>query len=167
MRAPDSNYELQKIWDDPDRLETWTLQQLEALDMEHDWFLDEVDERRDWSLITTSAHTQRAWRLDRAKAAARQGKLNPLRRLYPEIAEFIHAPRRKRGEHRMVVDCGCTHERLQLALDDVKRIRRLWRAHFGRVYRSAAPTALSIAARRHGLTETQLTSFRSNRHRSR
>jgi hypothetical protein len=36
MRAPDSNYELQKIWDDPDRLETWTLQQLEALDMEHD-----------------------------------------------------------------------------------------------------------------------------------
>ena len=74
---------LQKIWDDPDRLETWTLEQLEALDMEHDWFLGEVDERRDWSLITTSAHTQWAWRLDRAKAAARQGKLNPLRRLYP------------------------------------------------------------------------------------
>jgi hypothetical protein len=56
------------------------------------------------------------------------------------------------------------------ASDDVDRIHQVWRQHFfrkgqGRYNRTMAPTAVQIAAGRHGVTETALINFRKNRHR--
>jgi hypothetical protein len=160
VRAPDRSKD---IWYDPARLEAWTLQQLESLDAVHDWLAGEMEERQDWSSVKTSA---RAWRLDMAKLAARRDNLTPLRKLYPEIAEFIQAPRRARGQHRVVADWEQKSHRMQLALEDVQRIRRIWRRHLGKSYRRDDPTAETIAARRHGLTVSQLVSFRKNMHRN-
>lgn len=73
----------------------------------------------------------------------------------------------RRGQRRPQTN---VYERLPLenALDDVRDIRKIWQKHFGKSYAPRnGPSAISIAAQRHGLSEDELVSFRKNRHRFR
>jgi hypothetical protein len=144
------------IWDDPARLEEWTVFQLHKLDAdEHEWHNQRLTE---WE--------RKAPRnpLAAAVRAAELGNLEPLRRLLHPIARFINpppAPPRKRGPRRNFFEAT----EINQARDDVRRIRALWREHFGRFYRSESPRATEIAAVRHDLTEKQLLDDRKTRYR--
>jgi hypothetical protein len=156
MRASD---ERQKIWSDPQRLEEWTNAALNAFGLQDD----------DLPLETLPQMSPAQWRreaLTIALADARRGNPEPLRRLFPALAEFIHSPPRPRGQRRPQTD-GYSQLPLENALHNVRDIRTIWQEHFGKSYRSAAPTAVAIAARRHGLSEDELVNFRKNRHRFR
>jgi hypothetical protein len=95
--------------------------------------------------------------LEKAKAQARLGNLEPLRRLYSEIAEFLHKPKLKPGRP---VDNDDKRYRLRVsaAIDDVHFIRNIWANNYGRWKRpdNDPVTAESIAAGRHGLTATKV-----------
>ena len=83
---------------------------------------------------------------------ARDGQLEPLRKLYPHLAPFLHPPS-KRGKYR--------RDETQLkraALDLVKRVKALWRIHYGRRKRGSGDgiSANEIAARYLGLDEDQV-----------
>jgi hypothetical protein len=56
---------------------------------------------------------------------------------------------------------------LEYAAMDVEYIRAIWKRDFGKRNRSAAPTAIDIAARRNGVEENQLVNFKKNQHRTR
>jgi hypothetical protein len=162
MRAPD---ERQKIWDNPERLEAWTNAALDAFGVHDDDLPFENLPRK------SPAEWWRQEELALAITEARRGHPERLRRLFPAIAEFIHSPPRRRGQRRRPQADPFRHLLLELALDDVRHIRKIWRERFGKSYAPRnGPTALAIAARRHSnrhdtITEAELTSFRSNRHR--
>jgi hypothetical protein len=149
------------IWDDPARLETWTLHQLEELDFGHDfvnadWY--------DWQQKYLASMPRDP--LAAAVASAEHGNIDPIRKLLPRIAKFLHLPPpppRRRGPKRKNPR-GWTWA-IDEARDDVQRVRALWREHFGRVYRSESPRATEIAAARHDLKEEQLLSDRKTRYR--
>jgi hypothetical protein len=104
-------------------------------------------------------------RLRLAKAAARDGDVGPLRRLYPEIVEYIHA-KRKQGERRSYrkPDWCCWEEfgrvaLLDAAIDDVHQLRtKIWPRHYGRSRRRIddGPSAEAIAGALHGLSEDEV-----------
>jgi hypothetical protein len=136
------------------RLIEWSIAQLDALDAEHDAKLD--DPPSSW----TYPPEMLWWEdVERAKRAARRGNIEPLRRLFPFIAELIHEPKRVRGQRR-------PHSRLPeheafrrfavgMAADDVRRLRDvIWPRHYGRWKRRSGegPTAEEIAAIRRGVT---------------
>ena len=54
---------------------------------------------------------------------------------------------------------------LDFALDEITRIRQLWKQTFGKSYRKgkAFSLAFEIAAERHGLTSRKLDNYRKNR----
>ncbi len=167
MRAPDD-----RIWFGPVRLEAWTNEKLDELNAEADWQEQLADERRDYSsygLMSPKAL------LDAALTSAHGGNLAPLRRLFPELAKFLHEPPRKRGQHRrtqtaapVVAKRWVTQSSLAQAVADRRRIPQLWREHFGKTYRGKEqPTAAEIAARRNGVTDQQLENYLKGRRRKR
>jgi hypothetical protein len=149
------------IWDDPKELEEWTLFHLLKLDADD----DEWHWRRLANFEREAASKPRN-PLAAAVASAEYGNLGPLRKLFPEIAKFIHRPPaapRKRGPKNNIFRDFALHD----ARVDVRRIHELWQEHFGRSYRRESPRATEIAAARHNLTERQLLNERKNRHRQR
>jgi hypothetical protein len=157
VRVPDDRKE---IWNDPQRLEEWTNAALYAFGVHEDDLPLET-------LPQMPPAERRREALAIAIAAARRGNPEPLRRLFPALAEFIHSPPRRRGQRRPQTN---VYERVPLenALDDVRDIRKIWQKHFGKSYAPRnGPSAISIAARRHGLSEDELVNFRKNRHRFR
>jgi hypothetical protein len=85
---------------------------------------------------------------------AEQGDIEPLRELNPHLARFLHLPKLKRGEH--FIDPA--RIRLKRARDDVRRIRAIWREHYGKTNRPIGElTAEEIAADRWSLSCWRLT----------
>jgi hypothetical protein len=156
MRSPD---ERQKIWNDPLLLAEWTNAALNAFGTRGD----------DLPFENLPRMTPAGWRqqlIDIAKVDAREGRPERLRKLLPSLAEFIHAPPLARGQRHKPQFDPYAALLLELALDDVREIRQIWREHFGKAYAPPrGPTALTIAAERHGVTEEQLLTYRKNRHR--
>jgi hypothetical protein len=179
VRAPDN--ELAKIWYDPVRLEQRTNDELDALDWGEIHLSQELEDHYDLEQLRNVRPDPRLRYEAVYKAAlanAHKGNLAPLRKLLVEItgdnevSKFIHEPKRKRGQRRPKMPPPWKafedlDERLQQAVEDVKRIRRIWREQFHKTYRSVEPTADAIAARRHGLTERELDNYRKCRHRPR
>jgi hypothetical protein len=69
--------------------------------------------------------------------SARYGDLEPLRKLFPEHAEFIHEPPRTRGQHKPKRLTGTAwikqyvaDTEADLAVRVVKEIREIWREHY-------------------------------------
>ena len=110
------------------------------LGMDNEWSIAEISRS-----IMSANHDvpQSAWEnipppsrdmcLRAAKERARRnGDLAPLRALYPEIAEFIHEPKRVRGQRRPYVKpmrghliAGPPARRLRMAVDIVRELVRL------------------------------------------
>ena len=82
--------------------------------------LEEKDVLNDELLRENRAYVQ-AW------VAFQQGNPAPMRELYPHLAEFIHPPPPQRGQHRRP-----EAQTKEFALDLVKRVKALWRTHYGR-----------------------------------
>jgi hypothetical protein len=96
-----------------------------------------------------------------AVEAARQGDASYLRRLYPEIAEFIHPPRLKRGQKRESPG-PWDHVR-----ETANVIRRIWQARYRKQRRHPddGPSAEEIAAAYHGLDPSEVSWKPSGRHK--
>jgi hypothetical protein len=66
-----------------------------------------------------------------ALGAARVGNIEPLRQLHPNIAEFIHLPKKgRRGKYPRRRD-GVMPQ-IDMAVEDVKFVKMLWRELYGR-----------------------------------
>jgi hypothetical protein len=145
----------------------WTLDQLDM----QDWELIALEPGDDWMLNFPppgKSSPTRLERLERAKQLARAGNAAPLQSLLvryfddPELAEFIQSPKRKRGQRRSYHDPNVLvaqrFARLGVrgVVADVKRIRALWRQHYGRWKRRGQVSAEEIAGLRHGKSEDQV-----------
>jgi hypothetical protein len=64
------------------------------------------------------------WLIDQAE----HGDIEPLRRHFPRLAPYLHLPKRKRGQ-RFLRDQS---NPVRGAVNDVTRIRAIWKKHFGR-----------------------------------
>jgi hypothetical protein len=135
----------------------WVLDQLEAQDAEDAIHQEELDATRDYYAPLPRAEQQRL----RLKEAIRQGWKNnvgPLRRLYPEIAEFIYPPKRDQGQRRTSQKDMWGRYTAHMIADDVKRVRALWKANYDGKWkrRGLRPTAEEIVAERRGWTEDEV-----------
>ncbi len=77
--------------------------------------------------------------------AAKYGIIGPLRKCYPDIAEYIHLPKRGRGQRfpNPMADCNP----IDLAALDAQRIRALWKKFYpGRRRRRDDKSAEGFAA---------------------
>jgi hypothetical protein len=96
------------------------------------------------------------------EAIARLADTEELRMLAFRIR---HNVGREKGEGRPRDYPLSLRLRLEAASNDVDCIYQIWKQHFGKRNRTMDPTAGAIAARRHGVSETELINFRKNRHR--
>jgi hypothetical protein len=97
---------------------------------------------------------------DVAVQAAEECDLEPLRRQFPKHARFINPPKLKRGEHFK----DATEVWLQRALEDVPRIRAIWKKHYGKTNRPRGElTAEEIAAERWNLLPDEVRKRRISR----
>jgi hypothetical protein len=109
---------------------------------------------------------------------AEHGEIEPLRRALveltknPKITRFINLPKRPtrarwpvHPARREIFDPDdddelrfCRSECIRWAADDVVRIRRLWRKHFGKKRRRSSDgwSAVALAARRWDVSESQI-----------
>jgi hypothetical protein len=95
-----------------------------------------------------------------AVQAAEERDLEPLRRQFPKHARYINLPKLKRGNHFK----DPTEVWLQRALEDVPRIRSIWKEHYGKTNRPQGElTAEEIAARRWNLTQDEIRKRRISR----
>jgi hypothetical protein len=133
----------------------WVLNRLD-MQMAERTALEPSDDRH---INLYTVHQSPRARLERAKRLARAGNVAPLQRLYPELAEFIHPPKRKRGQRRSYRDETALFERdgLSAVVEDVKRIRALWRQHYGLWKRRRDEvSAEKIAGLRHDMSEDEV-----------
>jgi len=87
-----------------------------------------------------------------AIAEAKRGNMDPLRKLYPQLAEFLCPPRLKRGQHFKPVQWD-KNARIRMARFDAYRIKVIWKGIYGRCHRSKGLiTAEKIAAERWGIS---------------
>jgi hypothetical protein len=67
---------------------------------------------------------------------AERGDIEPLRKLCPEIAEYIHLPKRGRGKRYSLVDpiaiLNSEHNPIRMAALDAKRIGALWERFYSK-----------------------------------
>jgi hypothetical protein len=148
MRDPGVNsaVELEKIWNDPQRLRHWTI-----------------------ALLRAAGDPDRSGALARHIDNERRRQLQALARIDPaRLAQLVTRDRhlaklankrpagRQRGEHA---------PGLAEAYETAEYIRLKWREAFGHTYRSASPTAVEIAAGLYGFTPAQLEYYRRNRRR--
>jgi hypothetical protein len=94
------------------------------------------------------------------RAARDYGDVEPLRRMYPSIADFINLPVRKdRSNYKERPDHSSDNLRLRLkrAVAEAQLIRDLWQQHYDRRNRPAGTsTAEYIVALRHDLSEGEV-----------
>jgi hypothetical protein len=93
----------------------------------------------------------------RAIEQAEKGNMEPLRRLLPGLARFLHRPKQKRGKRFPKDKEG---DPVTAAASDVKTIRKLWKTHYGKMNRPKNDpiTAEQIAADRHGVDVEEVVS---------
>jgi hypothetical protein len=94
-----------------------------------------------------------------ALVAAWGGNMQPLRALKPDLAPFLHPPKRGRGEYRRrrgpdYVPPGF----FQLVKEEMKYVDHLWKKYFGRTRRNRldGPSKLDILKARYELTEKEI-----------
>jgi hypothetical protein len=86
----------------------------------------------------------------RAIQQADKGNMEPLRRLLPGLARFLHRPKQERGKRFPRDKDG---DPVAAAARDTRTIRKLWKTHYGKTNRPKNDpiTAEQIAADRHGV----------------
>ena len=82
--------------------------------------------------------------------AAEKGDIAPLRRKFPQLAAFLHLPKRGHGK-RLPIKQWCDHDPARFAALEVEEIKALWQRHYGKRVRRFKPTAVEIAAGRWGV----------------
>jgi hypothetical protein len=109
---------------------------------------------------------------------AQHGNIGParelVRKVFPYLADLLQAPKLKRGEKYLlyeidgvVVPRGACYadvklqvarkKRIDAAVADVTRIKRIWKDHYGRTSRGERQvSAIDIAAERHGVTANKV-----------
>jgi hypothetical protein len=76
---------------------------------------------------------------------AADAKMKPLRDLYPHLAPFLHPPKGTRGKYFRPRDKA--KGKAERAAQDVRRIRAIWKKHYGRQNRGRDDiSAVEIAA---------------------
>jgi hypothetical protein len=135
----------------------WVIAQLDAQDGEDEMRQDELDAERNYHAPLPLAEQQRL-RFEEAIRRARGGNVGSLRRLYPEITEFIHPPKRPRGRRRKYPRDNWGRYAASMIAADVKRVRELWKANYKGKWkrRGLRPTAEEIVAERRGWTEDEV-----------
>ena len=141
----------------------WSIAEMLALDNERQH--DDVPQSA-WENIPAPS---RDMRLRAAKERARRnGDLAPLHALYPEIAEFIHEPKRVRGQRRPYVkpmkgniySWAAREEAEQMAVDIVRELREIiWPKYYNGRWkrrRDDGPSAEEIAGGFCGLTADEV-----------
>ena len=85
---------------------------------------------------------------------ADKGNMEPLRKLFPGLARFLHRPKQERGKRFPRNKEG---DPVTAAASDVKTIRKLWKTHYGKRNRpkNDSVTAEQIAADRHGVVDVE------------
>jgi hypothetical protein len=80
---------------------------------------------------------------------AEHGNIEPLRQRLPDLAKFLHLPKRGRGKR--FPKMRDENDRVQRAAYDVRTIRDLWEKHYGKKRRckNDGPSAEEIAADRY------------------
>ncbi len=117
-----------------------------------DWVCARLDDEDKKKILVLPEHMARyrAWRLAGGleKQAARAGYPELLRQRHPDLAEFIFKSQLGRGQKRPRT-CA---DPVDLAVKDVKRIRRIWREAYDGLqnrHKDNGPSAVDIAAARH------------------
>jgi len=149
------------------KLPPWTGNQRKQECMER-WInakLDELNEEDLERLERELAHANRnapEWstikagieeiKLVKALEKAARKDLGPLRELYPRLARYINLPKlEKKGAH-FKKDPEQLSISLINAVEDVDRIKAIWKQHYGKQNRPRGQlSALEIAAERHGV----------------
>jgi hypothetical protein len=132
----------------------WVIEQLNGQDAEYDMLQYALDEERDYYAPLPVEEQCRLRFKEAIRRARRHDDVELLRRLYPEIAEFIHPPKRPRGRRRSYPKDVWGRYAADGIVDDVKRVRELWRVNYGKWKRHGLrPTAEQIVAVRRGWTE--------------
>lgn len=116
------------------------------------WVNEQLDQIHEAELLAANAGASEITAEDLAVAAARDdGNLEPLRALHPDHADFINQKPPSRGRRRRsFLSLLDREQRLVLAVEDVPRIRALWKRELGHRNRPAGDElgAEEIAARR-------------------
>jgi hypothetical protein len=157
----------QDIWNHPDRLRKWTIEQLQRL--ESDAYPHPLP-----SLLDTPGDPRLTWdaRYLAGERAADEQIRNELRRVKknrpedygsilshnPELEGYLQSVRGRPKGHQ----AG-----LEQAWAEIARIRQLWQQAFGRSYIKGAgfPLAYEIAAERWDVTPEEIDNYRKNRSR--
>jgi hypothetical protein len=156
------NRNLQRIWDDPERLKWWTLEQLYGVDIRDLTLEDRID-----IMEEHSPHRQ-----DKTDRAGGMGELRRgLLRIKQEDPEMFvqmmtDTPSywryvRKRPRGRPPGSAVGIAE----AWAERARIRDIWRGTFGKSNRKDPPTAVDIAAWRHDFDPGELINYGKNRNK--
>ena len=161
MRTPDPVDP--NIWDDMELLREWTFRQLHRADLADLKMRDaedySLDPRRSltWDRWMEYYHADEEIRVSLVRC--RRNNRDNYYRIITDSPELIGYVQDRRGRPN-----GNTSG-LEFALDEIARIRQLWKQTFGKSYRkgTAFSLAVEIAAERHGVTSRKLDNYRKNR----
>jgi hypothetical protein len=160
-------------WDDDAAVQAWVIAELDKADdaFQRKFAEDVVNwlryvaprQRRSEAesrkrTLTIGRRAEAKHRETLEQRAVEEGDTETLRRLNPRLAQFIN-PARKSGRPRKTVDHDplSPEARLKEASDDIERIRKLLKQHFGHVRRPpGAASVTQIAAERWGLDEVDV-----------
>jgi hypothetical protein len=145
----------------------WVNERLDEENAAFDIQQMKIEATQDWGPDPTPEEMRqhrRRFVFDMAKSAAQDhDDVRLLRKLYTEIADFIHPRKRKRGQRRRPRGNWIKRWHLRVAIDDVHRIRGIWVQHYGKRNRPRGTvTAEAIAAERHDLTEDEVRSAKNH-----
>jgi hypothetical protein len=136
------------------RLPSWeTRDQRERNELKY-WTIACLDEERAIKVAATAeggSNNTGSVTLWLAMLAAQHDNMQPLKALHPDLAPYLHERKRGPGEYPR-------HRRpwaLQQAMDDVGRIRALWKARYGR-WKRKDDLAIEIAAERWKIEQEEL-----------
>lgn len=135
-------------------MERWVNARLNELDSEK---LDRLEKRLnatnasapEWSIIKAQMDEHV---LKKALETAECGDMALLRNLYPRLARFINRPRLDKPGDHFLRDPEQLAPSLKWAIEDVDRIKTIWKQYYGKQNRRDGQlSALEIAANRHGV----------------
>lgn len=133
-----------------------------------DWVLYQLDIQADFDELESMWEEgyEHISREQMAIEAADGGDIEPLRKLHPKLANYLHLPprRREQGRPKMRVRPPESTDdpalRVLVAAQDVEFIKRLWKREYGRQNRTTAPSAVEIAAKRWDVSAADLRRFK-------
>ena len=142
----------------PEKLAQWTNEMLDAMAAHDD------NDERDYSLLR---HVHPIEDDASAIKQAERGNIGPLHRRYPHLKKFLFPPKLKKGQRfppSPFVAYGTSMAERQ-AIDDVWRIRQIWKCYFKKKNRPRGDecTAEGIAAKRNGISVEVLLNAIKNR----